>query len=316
MKELIGTIPKEKGFIKPFRFHQGWWRTFVMAEEEGQYWDEKNKKQSRVCNRINNGDKSLKNFLSTDIAQTVSQSVEINKVSKSGVIDEERLYNNLLSSQPLAFNFFGYFKRNLELALNFIKTIRPDITKVEDVVFEFAPSSTKDKSAFDFGFIVWSDNRKGFMGFECKYTDTFSYKRPKTKLYYGDDGDKNFEHYFPLYENNRIRFTCDYFNYIRNKHYNQLFRNELLGIQLTNEFDFITTGLFCHHDDTETVKSGMEFKKMIGNGTDDFIMLTYADYFEKIQRLNLTWEQRELVMMIWARYCGLGLSNSFLSLNP
>jgi len=312
MKELIGNVPKESGWIKKYRLHQGWWRAFVLAEEEGKYWDDKNKKQSSVCNRINDGEKSLKNFLSHEIVQTVRESIKLNQKTKSGIIDVDRLYNNLLSSQPLAFNFFGYFKNNPELALEFIKTLRPDITKVEDVVFEYAPSSTKDKSAFDFGFVVRSGDKKGFVGFECKYTDTFSYKRTNSNTYYGDEGDKNYSYYYPLYEKNRDRFTSDYLTYIRNKHFNQLFRNELLAVQLKDDFDFIITGLFCHHDDKETVKSGLEFQKMIGNGSNDFIVLTYANYIEKMQQLNLSWEHRELVMMLWARYCGLYLSSNFI----
>jgi hypothetical protein len=76
------------------------------------------------------------------------------------------------------------------------------------------------------------------------------------------------------------------------------------------EFDFVITGLFCHHDDKKTVEAGKVFQKKIGNGSSDFILLTYADYFECMQKLNLNWEQRELVMMLWARYCGLELSKN------
>jgi len=74
----------------------------------------------------------------------------------------------------------------------------------------------------------------------------------------------------------------------------------------------VITGLFCHHDDNKTVIAGSDFQKKIGNGICDFIVLTYADYFERIQKLDLDWLQRELVMMLWARYCGLGLSDNIL----
>ena len=74
-------------------------------------------------------------------------------------------------------------------------------------------------------------------------------------------------------------------------------------------FAFIITGLFCHHEDSETVKAGLEFQKKIGNGKTDFQMMTYADYFKHMQKLDLSWQQRELIMMLWARYCGLQLSD-------
>lgn len=312
MKTLIGTYPKEPAFISKFRKHQGWWRTFVLNQEEGTYWDAKNEVHKTVCNRINNGEVSNYNFLSEEIVHAVKHAVATNKETKSGMIDTDRLYNNLLSSQPLAFNFFGWFKSHKDVALAFIKSIRPDVTDIEDVVFEYSPASTRDKSAFDIGLKVKSDSRRGFIGFECKYTDTFSFKRPKTTIFYGDETDKNYDNYYKLYNANRHRFIDDYFSYVRNPHHNQLFRNELLGVQLKPEFEFVVTGLFCHHDDTKIIDAGKQFSKMIGNGVDDFLVLTYADYFENIQKLNLSWQVRELVMMLWARYCGLELSKNLI----
>jgi hypothetical protein len=123
----------------------------------------------------------------------------------------------------------------------------------------------------------------------------------------GNDEDKNYKDYHPIYYVNRNRFPDDYLTYVRNPHYNQLFRNELLAVQ--SKYDFVVTGLFCHHYDKETVNAGTEFQKKIGNGKNDFILVTYADYFERIQRLELTWKQREFIMLLWARYCGLQLSD-------
>jgi hypothetical protein len=183
-------------------------------------------------------------------------------------------------------------------------------------VFEYAPISSQDSSAFDFGFVVRTETQKGFIGFECKYTDKFSSQRTipnEPSVFYGDEEDKNFENYFQLFTDNPNRFPDDYFSYVRDKNFNQLFRNELLGVQLRPKFDFVITGLFCHHDDKKTVIAGLDFQKKIGNGKGDFIVLTYADYFERIQKLDLNWEQRELVMMLWARYCGLDLSKSIIN---
>ena len=308
MKKLIGTIPKEPDFISRFRSHQGWWRTFVLNEEEGKYWDAKNKVFSKVCNRMNNGENSEKNFLSDEIREEVISALKIQEDSKSGIMDKDRLYNNLLSSQPLAFNFFGFFKSNPDVALTFLQSLKPEIISVEDIVFEFSPKNSGDNSAFDFGFIVNTEDKRGFIGLECKYTDTFSYKRPKTGLYYGDAEDKNYEKYHKIYSDNRDRLPDEYSSYVMDKNFNQLFRNELLGIQLKSDFDFVITGLFCHHDDNSAVNAGNMFQKKIGNRENDFFVLTYADYFKIIQKFDLSWELRELIMMLWARYCGLKLS--------
>ena len=312
MKELIGTVPKESGFISKFRKHQGWWRTFVLNEEEGEYYSQHTKKTEKVCNRINNGDQDpeKKNFLSKKIADEVQRALSL---QKSGIMETDRLYNNLLSSQPLAFNFFGFFRANPDVALAFLQTLKLDIIDIDDIMFEYAPESSGDSSAFDFGFIVKTISQRGFIGFECKYTDAFSYQRTipnEPNAYYGDDGDKNFKTYHQLYLDNRDRFPDDYFSYVRDKNFNQLFRNELLGVQLKSEFDFVVTGLFCHHDDKTTINAGQEFQKKIGNRRNDFIVLPYSQYFELMLKLDLPWEIRELVMMLWARYCGLDLSKN------
>ena len=231
-------------------------------------------------------------------------------------MDKDRLYNNLLSSQPLAFNFFGFFKSNPDVALAFLQSLKPELTAVEDIVFEFAPKNSGDNSAFDFGFIVNTEDKRGFIGFECKYTDTFSYMRttkpPAKKYYYGEAGDKNYEKYHKIYSENRDRLPDDYASYVLDQNFNQLFRNELLEIQLKSEFDFVITGLFCHHDDNLAVNAGKMFQKKIGNRENNFILLTYQDYFSTIQKLELSWELRELVMMLWARYCGLKLSEEII----
>jgi len=316
MKNLIGAIPKESGFISKFRKHQGWWRTFVLNEPEGKYYSKQHKDWKQVCNRINNGetDPDKKNFLSKEISEEVQLALNRQIELGSGIMETDRLYNNLLSSQPLAFNFFGFFRAKSGLALAFLKTIRADIISVDDIVFEYAPESSQDSSAFDFGFMVSTQTQKGFIGFECKYTDTFSYQRSSSKIYYGDTGDKNHGNYHRLYKDNPDRFPDDYYSYVRDKNYNQLFRNELLGTLIKTELniDFVYTGLFCHHDDMKTVAAGHLFQKKIGNG-NDFILLAYADYFVRMQKLNLPWEIRELVMMLWARYCGLDLSENILS---
>ena len=89
MKNLIGTIPKESGFISKFRKHQGWWRTFVLNEEQGEYYSQHTKKTEKVCNRINNGDQDpeKKNFLSKEIADEVQRALSI---KKSGIMETDR----------------------------------------------------------------------------------------------------------------------------------------------------------------------------------------------------------------------------------
>ena len=69
------------------------------------------------------------------------------------------------------------------------------------------------------------------------------------------------------------------------------------------------TGLFCEPGDEGAIATGQAFKSMLRDGDSSFHVVTYAQFIEAVQRLELTWEQREWSMMLWARYCALGLSD-------
>jgi hypothetical protein len=51
---------------------------------------------------------------------------------------------------------------------------------------------------------------------------------------------------------------------------------------------------------------------MLKSGSNVFQVITYQDFIEKMQRLKTSWEQRELSMLLWARYCGIQLSDRVL----
>ena len=64
------------------------------------------------------------------------------------MMDKERLYNNLLSSQPLCFNFFSNFYIDKNTALRFHQKFYPEITEVSRIHFEYGNSNNKfDNSA-------------------------------------------------------------------------------------------------------------------------------------------------------------------------
>ena len=147
------------------RFHQGWWRAFVLNEDEG---NNPVRAGEKVCNTILNGidDASRKNFLSEQILKSVLLTIEERKKAGSGIIEENRLYNNLLSSQPLCFNFFGELKTDNDLALKVLQQFWPELTEVRTVMFEYAPEEnyTNDNSAFDVAFDVMIGSQNGLVG--------------------------------------------------------------------------------------------------------------------------------------------------------
>jgi hypothetical protein len=298
LKKLIGVLPtSESGFKKRMRFHQGWWRAFVLAEKEGNH---PVRKEKVVCNTILNGETSQKNFLSPRIIEAVLQTIEERRFTSSGLVEEDRLFNNLLSSQPLCFNFFGELKIDTDFALRVLKQFWPELTQVKRVIFEFAPAKnyTSDNSAFDVAFEVMSDNQNGMVGLECKYTDKFSqteYDKPE------------YRHIFNQ-SKNRV-FAAKYEDFVAAR-FNQLFRNQLIAEALlqNGDYDFVYTGLFCHQADRSGAQTGAEFQRMLKDGDKIFQIITYQDFIEKMQRLEISWERRELSMLLWARYCSTQLS--------
>jgi hypothetical protein len=206
IQKLIGTLPSESGFKKRMRFHQGWWRTCVLVEEEG---DHPVRKDEVVSNTITNGNINRKNFLTANIVRVVEQTIQERRATDSGIIEEDRLFNNLLSSQPLCFNFFGEFKIDTEFALQLLKQFWPELTTVKDVAFEFAPSEnyTKDNSAFDVAFKVMAGNLRGLIGLECKYTDSFStkeYDQPEYRNIYEHSQKTMFSAEYAIFKTGRF----------------------------------------------------------------------------------------------------------------
>ena len=97
-------------------------------------------------------------------------------------IEKDRLFNNLLSSQPMAFNLFCPLRQILkelpEVATLVIKAALPDypIHRVMNVDLEFIPGNymelTGDKSAMDAIIeFVDTDGRDGFIAIETKYSE-------------------------------------------------------------------------------------------------------------------------------------------------
>lgn len=135
-------------------------------------------KRRKLGSRINAASARVgANFLNPDIANLVRRETAYREMG--AIIDQERLWTNLLSSQPLAFNLFGPLKLNPEKANAFFRALFPDyVEQVEGIQFEHSPgrgdpSFTADHSAFDvFAPIVTTTGESGFVAIEIKYAET------------------------------------------------------------------------------------------------------------------------------------------------
>ena len=139
-----------------------------------------------------------------------------------------------------------------------------------------------------------------FLGFEVKYTDDFS---PVAKIEMNIRFSQIIKNTFCV---NMILIILLKFN--------ELFRNELIGRWCVNNnfVDKAYTGIFCHQDDTAILSAAKHFQQTLKDGNNNFRIITYKDFLSSLQKLDLSWEQREWSMLFWARYCGTELSKGIM----
>ena len=137
-------------------------------------------------NLVNDGLDTGCNFLQPEIHEYAKERVDNKK--KYETINKDRLFNNFLSSQPMAFNLFYPFRNIIKedagqviLADVVSKLIDQekslDIKRIYEVGIEYIPEYYKDclndKTAMDAYFrYVTADNKKGIIAIETKYSDS------------------------------------------------------------------------------------------------------------------------------------------------
>jgi hypothetical protein len=96
-------------------------------------------------------------------------------------IDEDRLWTNLLSSQPLAFSLFADLSENLDCAGRVLRRFWPErVAAVTKIAFEYSPGRssptyTADRTAFDVYLEHLTPNGgRGFIGIEVKYHEALT----------------------------------------------------------------------------------------------------------------------------------------------
>ena len=133
-------------------------------------------------NYISGGEESGANFLTPYAFQHAKFRVDPANRKPGETIDADRLFNNLLSSQPMAFNLFCPLMEMREedpaAATDVVRTALPDchIHEVTEVALEFIPEDyetlTGDKSAMDAIIrFKYREGKEGFIAIETKYSE-------------------------------------------------------------------------------------------------------------------------------------------------
>lgn len=119
---------------------------------------------------------SLANFITARIREVVRREVCNPECSAGKLFGKPRIFNDLLSSQPLCFNLFGELCFDLELASSVIGELTGGrFTEVRAINFEYSPGRrdmryTGDRSAFDvFLECKASTGGRAFVCIEVKY---------------------------------------------------------------------------------------------------------------------------------------------------
>ncbi|NTU44155.1 MAG: hypothetical protein HGA99_01355 [Chlorobiaceae bacterium] len=181
LKKLAETLHAQEkidksDFQRSARILQSIWR-----EEQGyscqEYADKKGKMHFRGSRLpMPWAQDSLSNFITDGIQNVVRKEVCNRAVSKGKLFGKPRIFDNLLSSQPLCFNLFAELKSDIPLATNLVKELTSGrFIKVNSIEFEYSPGRRDpkylgDRSAFDVFFdCETSTGGRGFIGVEVKY---------------------------------------------------------------------------------------------------------------------------------------------------
>lgn len=172
--DLGPQYSRDHGFRRRARLLQSYWRAIVLGAEMGQY------QGKRYGNFLRDGKATGDNFLSKEIFHYALFRVVCKRPEET--IDEERLFNNMLSSQPMCFNFFfplrcaamdgePFLAEALRKSFPYVP-----IKNVTSVEIEYVPTPTDDylgdKTAFD-ALVEYeaAGGGTGIIGIETKYTD-------------------------------------------------------------------------------------------------------------------------------------------------
>lgn len=171
-------LPLEDGdnkWARGCRLLQAHWRAFVLEMPAGAQTSDG---PDRVVSSMLpiSGTPVMAGFLTSEVIAAVED--RLVHPEYGGLLNEDRLRRNLLSSQPLTFNLFGQLQAHPTALLPWVRTFDKLAEAVTDVRIEWAPEKAKHfggGSAFD-AFVEYETGvgERGFLAVECKYAENLS----------------------------------------------------------------------------------------------------------------------------------------------
>jgi len=252
------------------------------------------------------------NFLSPKIREVVTTALA-NK-EEGAKIARTRLYTNLLSSQPLAFNLFAELSLDNKLATKFFKEQFPNrIEHVTKIIFEHSDGRgdcdyTCDHSAFDV-FVEFKpiNGKSGFIGIEVKYAESLN------------DAPSSHKPRYEYLTNTSGLFIQDSISSLKRKPIQQIWRDHLLSIShLTHKNKKYDDGFFLYLFPKQNTACKDGVRKYIeqfisfNNTTkkhDEKVTGFYIRYMEDFMLSLRQLNQDEWTMKLLLRYFGDSILN-------
>ncbi len=220
------------------------------------------------------GEATNDNFLTEAAAAYARERLDEKKRNRSLLIDRFRLFHNMLSSHPMAFNLFSDLHQGVErqdsAAAEVIRVMFPDanIASVDALEVEHLPTPTEDyihdKTAFDSSVLFRDQQGKsGIITIETKYTDNL-----------GTGSASNIEHQRELVERWGL-CTPEGIEHYRSNSVPQVFRNLLLTIayEKRHELTFATNYVVGLRDDRSAEKQVEQLRSRLAEPFRDRIQL-------------------------------------------
>ena len=323
MNDILGEEYKgDSRFVAEFRRLQSIYR-YEIGEEIHPYTDRYGNVHY-YGNYISNGENPKegcwKNFLTEHAFNHAKDRVEHKENYET--IESDRLFNNLLSSQPMAFNLFCPLRqmreKSPETATKVIKAALPNypIHKVTEVALEFIPANheklTGDKSAMD-AIIRFEDEhgKKGFIAIETKYSENLG----TNVAYDRDDNGKNIPRAKSIEAVKELKcFNADEEQSIikGDTPLTQIYRNFLLSEMYGHKEGLLSYSIILAPQKHPTTKKELEsLTNVLRNEYKDKIKQVYLEEFVNAIINNSPTEYRVAFERFYDRYLNFEKLNNF-----
>lgn len=267
-------VDSDNAFQQRARLLQALWR----AEKDLPVGDNRGKPLGSAV-ELQYAVSTLCNFLTDTIREVVRHDVLGPGRDVGSLIREDRLFANLLSSQPLCFNLFGELARDLNLAGRVLQSLMPGrIACVTEIRFEHAPGRsdpryTGDRSAFDV-FVRYESpaGKRGFLGIEVKYHEALNDTAAEHRARYDELADA------------MGCFAAEHAA-LRNKPLQQIWRDHLLsGALLHGDLGYDEGSfVFLYPRDNEACAKALAAYRTHLTSSDTFSVWTLEDFVSALR---------------------------------